>query len=390
MILSLLQPAACRTFALLLVLSLSLLSACSTKVLPGRAAAPIDSKKHPYVRADRVDARIQSEIKEREIVGLAAVVIDDGKIAWTKGYGFADREKQVPVDPAVTQFRWASISKSVTAVAALQLSEKGRLDLDADVRTYVPEFPDKGTKITARDLLRHQGGIVHYRNGPVVRTERSYSTAHPFADVVVALDMFKDSPLVSTPGTRYSYTTHGYILLSAVVQRAGKQRFADQIAARIARPLGMANFRPDYQWEDIPHRAAGYRRQDGEIRRRPDDQVEDVSWKLGGGGFTSPATDLARFGVGLLGQKLVSEATERLMWTVNKPTISDGADPYGLGFFVVQLPDGRKLVGHDGSQAKAKTALLLDPSAKKGIALMTSSEWVDVMKLAMALMDEIR
>src|SRR5688572_28433195 len=156
MILSLLQPAGCRTLALLLVLSLSLLPACSMKVLPGRAAAPIDSKKHPYVRAERVDARIQSEIKEREIVGLAAVVIDDGKIAWTKGYGFADREKQVPVDPAVTQFRWASISKSVTAVAALQLAEKGLLDLDADVRTYVPEFPDKGVKITARDLLRHQ------------------------------------------------------------------------------------------------------------------------------------------------------------------------------------------------------------------------------------------
>jgi serine beta-lactamase-like protein LACTB, mitochondrial len=353
-------------------------------------ATPVIALDTPYALADRVDAKVQTEIKRQEIVSLAVVVIDDGKIAWTKGYGFADRDKKAPVDPALTQFRWASISKSVTAIAALQLVEKGLLDLDVDIRTYVPEFPDKGAKITARDLLRHQGGIVHYANGRVVRTERTYSTPHPFADVIVALDKFKDSPLINTPGTKYSYSTHGYILLSAVVERAGKQKFADQVTARIAKPLGMADFRPDYQWEDIPHRAAGYTRQDGVINQRPNNRVEDVSWKLGGGGFTSPTIDLARFGLGLLQRKLVSESTERLMWTINKPTIPDGADAYGLGFFVISQPDGRTLVGHDGSQQNAKTALLLDPKARKGIALMTSSEWVDVMNIATILMDEIR
>src|SRR4051812_26092131 len=69
-------------------------------------AASITAQDRPYARADRVDAKIQTEIKRQEIVGLAAVVINDGKIAWTKGYGFADREKQVSVDPTVTQFRW--------------------------------------------------------------------------------------------------------------------------------------------------------------------------------------------------------------------------------------------------------------------------------------------
>jgi CubicO group peptidase (beta-lactamase class C family) len=224
----------------------------------------------------------------------------------------------------------------------------------------------------------------------VVRTESSYSTPNPFADVVVALDQFKDSPLVTKPGTKYSYSTHGYVLLSAVVKRAGKQRFADQVKARIAEPLGMADFRPDYRLEDIPNRAAGYTRQDGVIRRRPDDQDDDVSWKLGGGGFTSPVTDLADFGVGLLQRKLVTEETERLMWTVNNPADPEGAKPYGFGFFVIENLGGRKLVGHDGSQKKAKTALLFDPETKKGIALMTGSEWVDVMKMAMAIMDEIR
>lgn len=358
------------------------------------AVAPALAQEHPYPHAGKVDAAIQAEVDRTGIVGLAAVVIDGGEIAWTKGYGYADREDKVPVDPAATQFRWASISKPVTAVAALQLAEEGRLDLDADIRFYVPEFPDKGARITARDLLRHQGGIVHYANGEVVRTEKVYAEPHPFADVIKALDTFKDSPLVAPPGRKFSYSTHGYILLSAVVERAGKERFADQVQARIAGPLGMANFRPDYQWEEIPGRAAGYSREgekmDGEIVRRTDAEDEDVSWKLGGGGFTSPATDLARFGVGLIGRKLVSEETEELMWAVNKPADPEGAKPYGLGFFVIDRPDGTKWVGHDGSQAKARTCLMLDPSGKRGIALMSNSEWAkDLVELAVALLGEI-
>lgn len=351
---------------------------------------PASAQDRPYARAERVDRLVRAEVDRQEIVGLAVVVIDGGEVAWAKGYGYADREKGVRVDPAATQFRWASISKSVTAVAALQLVEKGRLDLDADVRTYVPEFPDKGVKITSRDLLRHQAGIVHYTNGPVVRTEKRYDDPHPFADVVVALDRFKDSPLVNAPGERFSYTTHGFILLSAVVERAGTQRFADQVRARIAGPLGMADFRPDYAWEDIPRRAVGYTRRDGRVVPRPAEEDEDVSWKLGGGGFTSPATDLADFGVGLIRRRLVSEETERLMWTVNKPADPKGAKPYGLGFFVIDLPGGGKLVGHDGSQSKTRTALLLDPAHKQGIALMTNSEWVDAMKIAMTLLDAVR
>jgi CubicO group peptidase (beta-lactamase class C family) len=220
--------------------------------------------------------------------------------------------------------------------------------------------------------------------------KKEYADPHPFADVVVALDVFKDSPLANQPGAKYNYSTQGYVLLSAVVQRAGKERFAEQVKQRIAKPLGMGAFRPDYQWEEIPDRAIGYLRDEGVIRRRKRDEVDDVSWKLGGGGFTSPATDLAKFGIGILDRKLVSEATEKQMWTVNKPPDATGADPYGYGFFVITLPDGRTLVGHDGSQQKAKTALLLDPKAKKGIAVMSNSEWCDAMKLAMALMDEIK
>jgi serine beta-lactamase-like protein LACTB len=348
------------------------------------------AQSQPYNHADKVDQTATTEILKQELVGTAVVVIDAGRIVWSKGYGYADREKKIPVDPANTQFRWASISKSITAIAALQLAERGLLDLDADVRTYVSDFPDKGVKITARQLLCHQAGIVHYSNGKVIKTEQTYREQYPFVDVVTALDKFKESPLLSKPGEKYSYTTHGYILLSAVVQRAGRDCFANQVEKRIALPLGMTDFRPDYHFQDIPHRVVGYTRRNMIIAPRPATQDPDVSWKLGGGGYTSPATSLAAFGVGLLQRKLVSEQTEKRMWTPTKPSGEEKERLYGLGFGLGTTPGGVKWVGHSGSQEKTKTFLMLDPVKKRGVAVMTNSEWGEPGKIASAVLDAVK
>ena len=189
----------------------------------------------PFTFGERVDLAMRDEMAKQKIVGLAVGVIEKGRVTYFKGYGFADREKRVPVTRK-TMFRWASISKSLTAVAAMQLWERDQLELDRDVSKYVPEFPSKGVTVKIRQLLCHQGGIVHYTNGPTVVTVRPYDTSHPFENVVLALDSFKASPLVNAPGEKCAYTTHGYILLSAAVERAGKLKFAHRVRDRIVRP----------------------------------------------------------------------------------------------------------------------------------------------------------
>jgi serine beta-lactamase-like protein LACTB len=333
------------------------------------------------------DQAARAQFEKQKLVGLAVAVIHDGKVAYLKGYGHADREDEIPVDPSKTLFRWASCSKPLTAIAALQLAEKGLLDLDRNVREYVPEFPDKGVAITVRQLLCHQGGIVHYTNGKVIRTSRDYDSENPFEDVILALDTFKDSPLVCRPGEKYSYTTHGYILLSAAVQRAGKQKFADQVKERIADPLGMNSLQPDYQWQAIPHRAVGYRRRaNDEIVRSTD---TDVSWKLGGGGYVSTAEDFAKFGTGLVNRKLVSEQTEARMWTRQKLANGNGTTNYGLGFTFGKTPGGREWVGHSGSQEKTKTMMMLEPKSKRGVVVMTNSEWANPAQVAASILDAV-
>ena len=346
-------------------------------LLPARAA--------PWTKA--VDTAMRDEMKQQELVGLAVGVIKNGHIEYLKGYGWADREKQMPVTRQ-TLFRWASISKSLTAVAALQLWERDRLKQEEDVRKYVPEFPAKAAPITVRHLLCHQGGIVHYTNGSVVVTLRRYENPNPFKSVLLALDTFKHSPVVNAPGEKYAYTTHGFILLSAAVERAGKQKFALQVYDRIAKPLGMTTLQPDYQWMKIPNRAVGYRKRDGKVVVSTD---TDVSWKLGGGGFISNIDDLAKFAAGLLNHRLVKPATRAKMWTQQKT--NDGQlTGYGLGFSFKQYREaevhkwkaddkGVLLVGHSGAQEKTRTYMILLPAKKMAVVVMTNSQHAKIGKV---------
>ena len=345
--------------------------------------------------AKRVDHAMRDEMARQGLVGLAVGIIQDGEITHLNGYGLADREQRVPVTRQ-TMFRWASISKSLTAVAAMQLWEHGDLDLEREARRYVPEFPDKGATIRVRHLLCHQGGIVHYTNGKVIRTKRDYPVAHPFENVIYALDTFRESPLVNQPGEKFSYTTHGYILLSAVVERAGKQKFAHQVRDRIAKPLKLATLQPDYQWKKIPHRAVGYRRRTGQVKVSTD---TDVSWKLGGGGFISNIDDFAKFAAGLLNHRLVKPATRQKMWA--RQMTRDGKQTkYALGFSFNHYRDGElhtwsangtgiEIVGHSGSQEKTKTWMALSPQKKLGVVVMSNSEYASPRRLAGRLLEVV-
>jgi len=321
------------------------------------------------VANNKVNDVVTKAMREQDLVGMSVAVIEAGRVTHVAGYGFENRELRIPAD-GDTMYRWASISKPVTAVAALQLAAAGKLRLADTVRKYVPEFPAKQQPITVRQLLCHQGGIVHYRNGRVIRTQRNYDVEHPFADMILALDTFKDSPLVAKPGSKFSYSTHGYILLGAVVKRAGGAPFAKQVEQRIKKPLGLTSMQPDYQWIDIPRRAIGYRRGPGRVIMRTTNT--DVSWKLPGGGYISNVKDLIGFAGGLLSGRLLPVGMLAKMWTPQ--TTSDGKPTrYGLGFSV--SGHGSHLrVWHSGSQEKTRTRLVMLPGRQTAVALMCNTE----------------
>ncbi|HZW05901.1 MAG TPA: serine hydrolase domain-containing protein [Phycisphaerales bacterium] len=388
-------------------LRLLVVAASGSVVWAQPAAAPPVAPPAPAVAvaADPAAATrslLAAEFERQKLVGLSLVVVKNGRVLSEEHLGFADREAKTAAGPA-TMYRWASISKPVTAAAAMQLVEAGKLDLDADVRLLVPEFPEPTytaaqkaategetpageqapvrCTVTMRQLLCHQGGIVHYSNGKVVKLPPPDGVENPYADVVRALGTFKASPLVCEPGTKYAYTTHGYILASAVVERAGGRAFWAQVRERIATPAGMTSFRPDYQWETIEHRAAGYRKGAGAAAGTMVRSTDtDVSWKLGGGGFISTVGDLARFGSALMDGRLVKPETFSKMRAAQRLRNGD-ATTYGLGLGVGTLA-GRETAAHSGSQEKAATYLLMVPDESLAVAVMCNTEGASLGKLA--------
>ena len=248
----------------------------------------------------------------------------------------------------------------------LEPEAAGELDLDADIRGLVPEY-DKGVAISTRQLLTHRAGIPHYEQLQL-RTRVEYDDPHPWADQIVALNMFVESDLVLPPGRGYHYSTPGYALLGAVIERAGDDTYAEQVIERICRPLGMSSMRPDYVWEDIPHRAAAYQ-SFGEraLQTAPD----DISWKLAAGGWISTVADMGRFAAGLMGPDLLDDETKEMMWS---PPSNTGSG-YAMGITVRDYR-GQKMLTHGGGQIGATTFLLCSPESGYGVAIACNTEGI--------------
>ncbi len=353
--------------------------------LPATRPTTVDRAFPDAAVAKRLGEILDALVKEKNAIGVSVAVVGDGKILDARSVGYADLGNKTPAN-GKSMYRWASISKPLTAVAALQLVETGKLDLDRDVREYVPEFPKKEHPITSRQLLAHLGGIVHYSNGKVIRTEREYTVEHPDADTLLCLDRFKESPLVSVPGRKFNYTTHGYMLLGAVVERAGGAPYAEQVQRRILEPLGMKTMQPDYPWVDIPHRVAGY--SGLRIGLATLDEDRDVCWKLPGGGWISTIGDLARFALGMLAPgKLLGPETMKAMCT--PPTLPDGKrSTYGYGIGAFDF-DGHPMIGHSGSQSKTVTYMVLCPKLDRGVVVMSNSRNFQARRLALLWMREV-
>lgn len=330
-----------------------------------------------------VDKAVEAEMTKQRVVGVAIGIIQDGEIVYLNGYGLADREKKIPMSTE-SVVNWASNSKPLAAVAAMQLVEKKMLDLDADVRKYVPEFPDKGEVITTRQLLCHQSGIPHYSNGPVIPTKRQYSTALPFLDPVASLDRFNLSPLLYKPGSKSTYSSYAYILLSAVVQRAGQQPFPDQIRDRIAKPLSLQSLQLDITAKSEPNWTVGYVKKAEQIV--PAAPTEEY-WKHGAGGYKSNIADFARWAQGLINHKLVSRETETLMWTAQKTTRGD-AKTTGLGF-VVEDQNGLK-VSHNGKQSKATSRMVIYPKARHGVVILCNCDFASPAAFSSAIYSALK
>ncbi len=322
----------------------------------------LDAKPFPDEQALASFTRfIEARMAEEPSAGLSVAFWLDGRV-WAKGFGYRDRERELPAT-ADTSYRMASVTKPFTAIAALQLYEQGKLDLDADVRRYVPYFPKKKHVVTTRQLLGHLSGIPHYKN---CARECFLKTHHTTRQAIAIFDGF---PLEHAPGERYLYSSYGYNLIGAAVEGASGLSYGEVLRRDVFGRAGMTRSRMDDPKADIEERARGYRVVNGELR--PSDFV-DISSRFAGGGTRSTVKDMVAFAAAYMNGKLLRPATQELLersMVTNDGVLTD----YGMGFAVVPQ-SGRFVLAHGGGQPETSTLLVLYPAERFAVAVAANVE----------------
>jgi len=353
-------------------------------------ASPVSSQQNSLATEKRaeIEKAVSSFMSANSVPGIGVAVVLEGEPAWSAGFGMSDLEDSAPATSS-TLFRLGSISKPITAVAVLQLWERGKLDLDAPVQKYCPAFPQKEWPITTRELLGHLGGIRHYN--PDGKGDIPEDSARHFASMEESLQIFAADPLVAKPGTKFNYSTYGYTLLGCVLEGATSQKYVDFVRENVFKPARMEHTQADDFFAVIPHRTRWYHKDKAGVVRNAG--VLDSSYKIPGGGLISSADDMAQLEAAILADKLLKRTTRDLMWTILKPTEGKPSH-YALGWFVAEK-FGLRTAGHTGGQQGTDTAFLIAPDRRAGVVVLANMDNVntnlladEVLKIALDLKDK--
>lgn len=298
----------------------------------------------------------------QQIPGIDAAVAIDGKIVWSEGFGYADLEHEVKVIPGVTKFRIGSVSKPLTSAALGKLIDAGKIDLDESVYTYLPDFPKKKYPITLKQISGHIAGIRHYRGSEFLMNQR-------FNSVSSSLSIFEDDTLLFAPGTDYSYSSYGFNLLSAVIEKANDEAFLPFIQREVFSALNMSSTCPDFNDSIIYNRTSFYELSNNKnVVNAPS---VDNSYKWAGGGFLSTTTDLIKFGEAHMTEGFLSASTLK-EFTTSQVLANGDSTSYGVGWRTYKH-DGLHGYGHTGGSVGGITAFRIYPEERLILVLLSNS-----------------
>jgi CubicO group peptidase (beta-lactamase class C family) len=323
---------------------------------------------------------LRAGLIEQNLPGLSVAVGAGGDIVWAEGFGWADLENRVRAAPGL-RFRIGTASKMLTSAAVGVLLEKGRIKLEDDIRAYVPRFPEKERPVTLRHLMAHQAGVATDGGdeGPLYseRCDRP----------VDALPHFADRALLFEPGTRYRYSSYGWILVSAAVEAAADEPFLGFMQEEVFEPLRLGDTREDSATEPVPDRVVPYFPRFSADPRYGLHGMRSVDYSCyaGASAFISTPSDMVRFVMAINGGKLLQPATVGLLQTSQRLTSGEETG-YGLGWDVEDVPlAGAQIrtVGHDGEILGGPVASIWS-YGDSGIvvAVMSNISYADTASLA--------
>ncbi|MGE0440365.1 MAG: serine hydrolase domain-containing protein [Gemmatimonadales bacterium] len=356
------------------VLSLVGMAAAATLAAQAPATPAAAPTRGVHDRAELegfIDGLITAARADKHIAGVTVSVVKDGQLFFAKGYGWADVDRRIPVDPARTLFRIGSISKLFTWTAVMQLVEQGKLDLDRDINEYL-DFKIPATypePITLRHVLSHTPGL---EEDPRELINDSTNTK-PMSEWLPAHIPARVRP----PGTFSSYSNWATAAAGYIVQRVSGLSFDDYVEQHILTPLGMTQTTtrqplPDRLRADM---SAGYQWKAGRYDSKP---FEYIVGAAPAGSISSSAVDMTRFMLAHLGRgavgdvRILSEATADSMYT--RIFTHDERLPGFLHGFYEQSSHGLRIFGHGGDSQWFHSDLALLPSENLGVFISTNTD----------------
>ncbi len=325
-----------------------------------------------------LDELLAQEMKDHHIAGATVSIVKDGELLLAKGYGYADLENGIPVDPEQTGFYIGSVTKLFTWTAVMQLVEQGKLDLDADINRYLDfRIPDTYPQpITLKHLLTHTPGFE----------ELYFERLSPDAAELMPSREWLVSHMparVRPPGDCAAYSNYGTSLAGYIVARLSGQPYDEYIQEQILNPLGMVH--SSTRWPlpaELRARATvGYTYVDGAFQRFPDYLGQPAV--VPSGGMHASATDMARFMIAHLEGGHYSDATiaearilkEATAQQMHSTLYSHEPQLLGTAYGFFDFSDnGQRTLGHSGEAAPINSLLLLLPDQNLGVFVSYNSE----------------
>lgn len=301
----------------------------------------------PYLAANsemekKANEIINAYMDSNNFLGVTVGMYKENCGTYVGGAGFTNKTDQQRTNSNMLG-RIASITKPMTAIAIMQLYEKGLLDLDTPIQTYLKEFPKKAKgDITIRHLLKHTSGISHYASKWDALSFTHYPT------LVNALNAFKDKDLHFKPGTQYMYSSYGYTVLGAIIEEVTQMSYGEYMKKNIWGVAEMFSTSLEEAEQEYANKSQLYIKIKSTYIKSP---KTDLSIIYPAGGVQSTAKDLLKFGEAVLNNKLIDSTSLQMMINATDdlaPAIGD--DPYGFGWGVYDDPKYGRVIQHGGTQ----------------------------------------
>lgn len=314
---------------------------------PAQEAAPVTSKLDEYLNA----------AAKQGFTG-SALVARDGKVIFSKGYGMANRELDVPNTPQI-KFRLGSVTKQFTAAAIMLLQERGKLSVQDPVCKYFDNCPSAWSEITIHHLLTHTGGVPSYTSVP------DYVKKMAMPETVASMiERFKDKPLEFKPGEKWNYSNSGYFMLGHIIEKVSGESYESFLQKNIFDPLKLKDSGYDHHETILKNRATGYSfRKEGVINSL----YLDMSQPYAAGSLYSTVEDLFAWNEALFSDKLLSARSREAMTTVVR-------NNYGYGLSISKQFN-RTMVSHGGGINGFNTVLTRFPEEKVTVVVLRNSDF---------------